>query len=123
MLMRLSTLCAFAFMVSATHATAGDVAAGKDVAERCAMCHKFEKGAGNGIGPNLFGISGRKAASLPDFSYSAQLKESGIVWNDRTLAKWVAGPQKMVPGTKMFFAGITNAKDIGDLIAYLDSLK
>ena len=63
----------------------GDPAAGKTVFQRCAICHKVDKGAGNGVGPNLFGVVGRKSASLPDFEYSGPLKASGITWTDDNL--------------------------------------
>jgi cytochrome c len=104
-------------------AHAADAAAGEQVSQRCAICHKFDKGSGNGLGPNLFGIVGRKAASLPDFAYSGPLKASKITWTTDNLAKWVAGPAKMVPGTKMAFPGITSKSDIANLIAYLTTLK
>ena len=64
------------------------------------MCHSLEKGI-NGVGPSLFGVIGRKAGSEAGFAYSAALKNSGIVWTDDNLKEWIAGPQKMVPGTMM----------------------
>ena len=64
----------------------------------------MEKDGGNGVGPNLFGIAGRKAATVDGFNYSGPMKAAGITWTDDNLAKWVAGPAKMVPGTKMAFA-------------------
>jgi cytochrome c2 len=51
------------------------------------------------------------------------MKASGIVWNDDKLSQWVAGPAKMVPGTKMAFAGITSKGQIADVVAYLNTLK
>lgn len=102
---------------------AGDPVAGKAVFARCAICHKVAKDAGNGLGPNLFGVVGRKSASLAGFEYSGPLKASGITWSDDKLSQWVAGPAKMVPGTKMAFPGITSKGDIRNVVAYLDSLK
>jgi cytochrome c len=102
---------------------AGDAKAGADVFKRCAVCHTSDKGGGDGLGPNLFGIVGRKAATHSGFAYSAPLKKSGIVWSDATLTKWVAGPARVVPGTKMSFAGITSKKQQADVVAYLSSLK
>ena len=102
---------------------AGDPVAGKAVFARCAICHKVAKDAGNGLGPNLFGVVGRKSASLAGFEYSGPLKASGITWTDDKLSQWVAGPAKMVPGTKMAFPGITSKADIRNVVAYLDSLK
>jgi cytochrome c len=102
---------------------AGDPVQGKAVFARCAICHNVEKDGGNGVGPNLFGIAGRKAATVEGFNYSGPMKASGIVWTDDNLEKWVAGPAKMMPGTKMAFAGITSKGQIADVIAYLHTLK
>src|ERR1700749_2716576 len=83
---------------------AGDAKAGKEIFKRCAVCHTSEKGGGDGVGPNLSGVFGRKAASKPGFSYSAALKKTGLTWDEATLTKWVAGPARVAPGTKMTFA-------------------
>src|SRR5271156_4192712 len=64
---------------------AGDAKAGADVFKRCAVCHTDDKGGGDGLGPNLFDVVGRKAASRPDFAYSPALKKSAITWNEATL--------------------------------------
>ena len=101
----------------------GDPKAGADVFKRCQVCHTNDKGGGDGLGPNLFGVFGRKAASRPGFSYSAPLKKSGLVWNESNLTKWVAGPARVVPGTKMSFAGLSSKKQQADVVAYLGSLK
>ena len=78
---------------------------------------------GGGLGPNLFGVVGRKAATLPGFEYSGPMKASGITWTPDNLSKWVAGPAKMVPGTKMAFGGIAQKSQIADLVEYLETLK
>jgi cytochrome c len=118
-----ATLLACAVSTFAQAQDAGDAVAGKAVFGRCAICHKVAKDAGNGLGPNLFGVVGRKSASLAGFEYSGPLKASGITWTDEKLSAWVAGPAKMVPGTKMAFPGITSKADIRNVVAYLDSLK
>jgi cytochrome c len=102
---------------------AGNAKAGADVFKRCAVCHTVEKGGGDALGPNLFGVMGRKAASKPGFAYSGQLQKSGLTWNEANLTKWVAGPQRMVPGNKMAFPGLTSKKQQADVVAYLGSLK
>ena len=102
---------------------AGDAKAGATVYKRCAVCHTNDKGGGDALGPNLFGIVGRNAASRPGFAYSASLRKAAIVWNEAVLTKWVAGPARMVPGTKMAFPGITSKKQQADLVAYLATLK
>lgn len=103
--------------------TPGDPAAGKTAFSQCAICHKADKAAGNGVGPNLFGIVGRKAAAIEGFEYSGPLKASGITWTDDKLLQWVAGPMKMVPGTKMAFPGISSKATQRDVVAYLGTLK
>lgn len=103
---------------------AGNAAKGETLFMRCAMCHNANKGGGNGLGPNLWGVTGRKAASLPDFPYSPALKNSGITWTDDKLAAWLSNPQKLVPGTRMAFAGFgDNRQDAEDVIAYLHTRK
>ncbi|MDE2183419.1 MAG: cytochrome c family protein [Alphaproteobacteria bacterium] len=103
--------------------SAGDAAKGAAVFQRCAMCHTADQGAGNRLGPNLFDVVGRKSAALPNFSYSTALKSSGITWTDDKLAQWVANPQKLVPGTRMTFAGLSNPDDVHNVIAYLHTKK
>lgn len=110
-------------LLSAPAFAAGDAARGKAVFARCAICHNVEKDGGNGVGPNLFGVYGRKSASVDGFNYSGPMKASGIVWNEENLEKWIAGPAKMVPGTKMAFAGISSKSQIEDVVAYLKTLK
>src|SRR6185437_6763339 len=102
---------------------AGDAVRGKAVFARCAICHNVEKDGGNGVGPNLFGIAGRKAATVDGFNYSGPMKAANIVWNDDNLSKWISGPAKMIPGTKMAFGGIAQKSQIADVVAYLDTLK
>lgn len=121
--MRKTVIAAAALLLSASAAFAGDPAAGKVVFARCAICHTATKGGPNGVGPNLFGVVGRKSASLPGYMYSGALKASGITWTQDKLKAWVSGPQKLVPGTKMAFGGISSAKQVDDLLAYLATLK
>jgi len=102
---------------------AGNAANGQQIFDRCAICHSNTKGAPNKLGPNLFGVVGRKAATYPGFDYSPALKNSGIVWNNAKLDAWVTSPSTLVPGNRMAFAGISNAAQRADLIAYLDTLK
>ena len=121
---RIAALAVIAATILATPAlAAGDPVQGKAVFARCAICHNVEKDGGNGVGPNLFGIVGRKAASVDGFNYSGPMKASGIVWTDDKLSQWVAAPAKMVPGTKMAFGGISSKGQIADVVAYLDTLK
>jgi cytochrome c len=97
----------------------GDPAKGADVFKRCIACHKVGPSAKNGVGPNLNGVVGRPAATEAGYSYSDALKASGITWDKATLQQWVQGPKKLVPGTKMTFAGLASAQDAADVVAYL----
>jgi cytochrome c len=98
----------------------GDAAHGQAIYEsRCIACHSPDA---NRVGPMHRGVFGRKAGSLPDYSYSKALKGAGFVWNDETLNKWLSNPQAFVPGQKMNFK-VTKAEDRADLIAYLKTLK
>lgn len=84
---------------------------------KCGSCHSIPA---NKIGPAHKGVFGRKAGLAAGYSYSAPLKASGIVWNDKTLDLWLQGPQKVVKGSKMFFA-VPNAAERAAIIAYLKS--
>jgi cytochrome c len=103
--------------------TAPDAARGKIVFLECQGCHEVAPGGPVLIGPNLAGVYGRKAASLPGYDYSAALKASGITWTSDKLDPWLANPSALVPGTKMAFTGIANPALRADVIAYLQTLK
>ncbi len=119
----ITVLLAAGMLCAAPAAQAADPVNGKIIFGRCAVCHTVVKGGPNGLGPNLFGVVGRKAASLPSFMYSGALKGAGITWTPDKLKAWVAGPARLVPGTKMAFGGISNPVQIGDVVAYLGTLK
>jgi cytochrome c len=96
----------------------GDAARGEARFQDCAACHKLEAGANN-VGPSLHGIFTRKAGEIADFRYSPAIKRSGIVWTPEALDKFITDPQALVPGNRMPYAGMANASDRADLIAYL----
>lgn len=119
-----SRLTALSLLLAATTtpALAQDAAAGAVVfKQRCQTCHTVTPGQRHGVGPNLAGLAGRPAAST-DFNYSSALKGSGLVWNAATLDRFIAAPSKAVPGTRMLIP-VTDAKQRGDLVAYLGGLK
>ena len=96
----------------------GDAKRGEARFQECAACHKLEAGA-NEVGPSLHGIFSRKAGELSDFRYSPAMKRSGIGWTPETLDKYIADPQAFIPANRMPYAGLSNASDRADLIAYL----
>jgi len=96
-----------------------DIANGARQFSKCKVCHTITKGGRNKVGPNLFGILGRPAASAPGFRYSSALKGSGIIWDEKTLNTWINNPRTTVPGTSMSFVGIRDEKSRRDLLAYL----
>ena len=98
----------------------GDAARGEAKFGDRAACHLLAAGANN-VGPSLHGIFTRKAGEIADFRYSPAIKRSGIVWTPETLDKFVSDPQAMVPGNRMPYAGMANAGDRADLIAYLQT--
>ena len=123
MLRKISTaLALLAAFPLAAHAV-GDPKAGAEVFKRCAVCHTAQKGGGDGLGPNLSGVVGRKSATRPGYAYSPALKKAGLIWNEANLTKWVAGPQRLVPGNKMMFPGLSSKKQQADVVAYLGTLK
>ncbi len=95
---------------------------GAATAKQCGACHTFEKGGPNRVGPNLFGVVGRKKASEPGFNYSAAMKAKGGEWSYDELNHFVANPKAYVPGTNMTFAGLARDGQRADVIAYLRSL-
>jgi cytochrome c len=96
----------------------GNAAHGQSVFVRCAACHTLGS-SGGAIGPNLNGVVGRKAGTLPGYRYSAAMKGSGLTWDSATLARFLAAPMQVVPGTKMIFPGLPSAQDQADVVAYL----
>lgn len=96
----------------------GDADKGKGVFVTCQTCHSIDAGV-NKIGPSLHGVVGRKAGSIAGFSYSNANKSSGITWTPEKLFQYLEDPQRVVPGTKMTFAGFSEPQKRADVIAYL----
>ena len=108
-----------ALAISTGTALAQDVGAGEQSFKKCAACHKIGEGAANSIGPILNGLDGRKSGSVDDYSYSDANKAAELVWSEATFKDYIQNPQAKIPNTKMFFPGIKNEKESGDLWAYL----
>ncbi|HRD78793.1 MAG TPA: cytochrome c family protein [Hyphomicrobiaceae bacterium] len=92
---------------------------GEVVFKPCVSCHTVEKGGPNRVGPNLYGIIGRKVASVGGFEYSEPMKKKGGDWTFDTLGAFLYDPKGTVPDTKMVFNGVQDMKDLADLIGYL----
>jgi cytochrome c len=104
-------------VADAAHAD-GDATRGEKRFEDCAACHSTERGVNN-VGPSLYDVFDRKAGELADFRYSPALKRSGITWTVQALDTFIADPQHAVPANRMPYAGMPDAADRADLIAYL----
>jgi cytochrome c len=115
-------ITAAALLLTSTLATTalaeGDAVRGEARFQECAACHRLDAGT-NEVGPSLHGVFSRKAGELADFRYSPAMKRSGITWTAETLEKYIADPQAFIPANRMPYAGMANANDRADLIAYL----
>jgi cytochrome c len=96
----------------------GDADKGKADFVTCQTCHSIAAGE-NKIGPSLHGVVGRAAGSIAGFTYSNANKTSGITWTPEKLFQYLENPQRVVPGTKMTFAGFSDPQKRADVIAYL----
>jgi cytochrome c len=106
-------------LASTAFAEGSQASRGEMLFQTCAACHSA---LGDGIGPDLTGIYGKKAGSRADFMYSEALKRSGIVWDDATLRAFISDPQAVVKGTTMTFPGYPSPADVDAVLAYLKQL-
>lgn len=95
---------------------APDVLRGEQVYARCLACHAL---AYDRVGPRHCGLLGRRAGSVPGFSYSPAMKNSHLIWDAKTLDRFLAQPLQAVPGTTMTYDGVPDPQERADLIAYL----
>lgn len=96
----------------------GDADAGKKVFNKCKACHTLTEGK-NKVGPSLFGVMDRTAASVEGYKYSSAMKDSGLTWDDATMAEFLKKPKALVAKTKMSFGGLKKDEDIANVIAYI----
>lgn len=116
----LLTSCAIAPFAAQSSGSNGDAIRGKEIYEsRCFACHSVDT---NRVGPMHMGVFGRKAGSVKDFEYSPKVKQSKVIWDDKTLDKWLTNPESLIPGQVMSFQ-VSEAADRADIIAYLKTLK
>lgn len=102
-------------------APAGDAIKGKTVFARCGVCHSVESAGPAKMGPNLYGVVGRRAGTLPGYKYSPAMAASGLKLDEATIGRFLAGPSQVVPGTKMMIPPVANPQDRANVIAYLKS--
>ena len=114
---RLLVAAAFATATGSARAD-GDAARGEKKFEECHACHSLDRNA-ESVGPSLFGMFGRKAGEGADFRYSPAMKRSGITWTPQTVDTFVTDPQATVAANRMPYAGMPDAGDRADLIAFL----
>lgn len=100
-------------------ASAQDTANGERVFLKCRACHQVGEAARNLVGPHLNGIVGRPAAQVEGYAYSRPMQESGLTWDEETLAAYLRNPREKVPRNRMMFPGLKKESDITDVIAYL----
>ena len=112
--------CAVLLAAQAFFSHAADAGRGKQLYEtRCIACHSVDE---NRVGPAHRGMFGRKAGSASGYDYSEALKKTKVVWNEKTLDRWLSNPEATIPGQKMGFS-VPSANDRADLIEYLRSVK
>lgn len=89
--------------------------------QRCSSCHSVVAGKPAALGPNLAGVGGRKAGATA-YNYSAAMKKANIVWTKPNIEKYLSGPSKMVPGTKMVVS-LSDARQRAAVADYLSKVK
>lgn len=103
-------------MTAVAAAPVGDPSRGESVYQRCLACHAL---AYHRVGPLHCGVIGRRAGSASGYDYSEAMRESGVVWTRPALDAFLAAPTRYVQGTTMSYAGIDDARDRRDLVAFL----
>lgn len=93
--------------------------AGKKVFARCKACHTINDGGRNRVGPNLYGVFGRKSGAVEGFNYSKAMIAADITWTEETVSEYLAKPKTYIPKNKMSFIGLKKEADRDNLIAYL----
>ena len=103
-------------------ANAADPVNGKKVFKKCVACHSLKEGK-NKMGPPLNNLLGRKAGSVEGYKYSKAMKNSGIVWDEKSLDEFLTKPRKLIKRTKMSFRGIKKKPLRDDLISFFKNLR
>jgi len=106
---------------SATGEASGqvDLERGKTMFFQCRACHSLDAGGPHKVGPNLYGVFGRKAGLAEGFAYSEVMTNSDVIWTEEAMDAWLVRPSEFMPGSRMVFVGIKDAQDRAALSAYL----
>ena len=122
MSVRISRLAArvVVLLIMASPALAADAEHGEALFAPCAACHTERSDA---LGPDLKGVFGRKSAAIEDFRYSNAMKRANLVWDEDNLRAYIQDPQAKVKGNRMPYGGMSDPKDVDDVVAYLKTLK
>tara|TARA_B100000965_G_scaffold379801_1_gene375834 strand:- start:261 stop:833 length:573 start_codon:yes stop_codon:yes gene_type:complete len=99
----------------------GDLTHGEKVFKKCSACHMIVADGKNKIGPNLWGVIGRKAGSIGDYNYSKAMIAYAKEWTFEEMNSYLIKPQAYIKGTKMAFAGLRKEKDRASVILYMNS--
>ena len=128
---RVALLSGIAYLVLSTFSASEElVAQNADVTSGqllfnnvCRTCHSIREGD-NRLGPHMRGIIGRKAGSLPNYSYSSAMRGANFVWDEENLERFIANPDETVPGNTMKpYGGLASAESRVKLIAFLKTLR
>ena len=119
-------MAAAASMPTMAFAEAGNAEAGQRVFNQCRACHTINEGGRSGVGPNLWGIVGRRAGAVEGFRYSSNMRElaaGGLTWTEDRLRAYIQNPKAVVPQGSMSYVGLRNETQLNDLMAYLAAQK
>lgn len=117
----LPVIAILALALSSPAFAKADKEAGKRVFAQCAACHRIDPSGSHGVGPNLNKVIGRRAGTVPGFRFSPAMVASSRVWSESALDAYLAAPMTFMPGSRMPFAGLRNAADRRNVIAYIKS--
>ena len=95
---------------------------GQKLFKKCVHCHTYNEHQGHRIGPNLYGMFGRKAGAIADYDYSEAWKTADFIWTNKTLDTYLKAPHKMIPNNRMPFNGLSKAEDRRALIKYMKTI-